>query len=116
MTLDTERVPDVEYRGKVRDRDPETSWAAAGSQTRHGNASLRGHIVAVLRRKGALTHDEIYAQYLALNTESPDLHPMATPQSVRTRTSELHVAGTIRPTGAKRPSNTGKPAQLWELT
>lgn len=111
-------MPDVEFRGLVRDRDPETSWTAANLQTHNKSQALHRDILWILNTAGPLTDDEIAARYLVLVTEWPMLYRWATPQSLRTRRREM-VDGRrgssvcVRDTGEKRDSANGGPSTVW---
>lgn len=108
-------TPDTDYRGKVRDRDPDTSWDAAAGQTRTKTWFLREEVYAILEHHGPMTDDELFAFRETLRSTRPDDHSPATPQSVRSRRSELHYLGRVVWTGDKRPSANGHPSNLWAV-
>lgn len=110
----------VEYRGKVRGRDRETSWEAAKAQTNTKTAALQIRIYESLLSRGPATHEELLIR----------LGGTATPSGIRTRAHELEVAGWVRPQDVDdegelilagehgsgiltRPTLAGKPATVW---
>lgn len=106
-------IPDVEYKGIVRTRDPETSWFAASQQTKSRSAILRADIHWILTVVGPLNDSEIVARYDAAQMLDPLRYRNATPQSVRTRRHELEVVGLVADTDTKRPSEHGGPSTVW---
>lgn len=104
----TEGAPEaVEYRGKVRPRDRETSWDAASAQTNDKTGALQVLVYEALRGNGPMTHGGI------ISALSRDGHAI-TESGVRTRTAELLHAGWVRAVeGRKGVSPTGRPATLW---
>lgn len=108
----------VEYRGKVRARDRDTSWEAAAAQTNTKTAALQQRIYLSLRDHGPATHEELLIR----------LGGTATPSGIRTRSHELEVAGWVReertpdpsdPSSTpryltvKRPTLSGHPSTVW---
>ncbi|PZF63333.1 hypothetical protein DEI81_07965 [Curtobacterium sp. MCBD17_013] len=102
------------YDGKVRDRSPETSWDAAGRQTDDKTSQVAATIRVLLGARGPLTHEQLVDEYDRYVEGRPWLRRV-TPQNVRTRTAAMHHAGTIRPTGERRPTRAGSFATVWEL-
>jgi hypothetical protein len=107
-------TPDVEYRGKVRGHDPDTSWKAAKRQTRGNTARLQDHLWNLLVRYGPMTDDELWSRYVKQSSRSPVRYRWASPASVRTRRHELGVAGRVRDLLEERPSALGFPSALRE--
>lgn len=108
-------IPDVEYKGIVRGRDPETSWFAASQQTKSKSAVLRDDIEWILRIAGPLNDTEIMDRYDTAQLYDPMRYRTATPQSIRTRRHELEVKGVVVATGTKRPSEHGGPSTVWRV-
>lgn len=106
-------IPDVDYAGTVRARDPESSWEAADQQTRSKSQMVRDRIVELLAEHGPMTDEQIYDRYKAMMALATGW-PMATPQSVRTRRKELELAGKVRWTGLRGRSQYGNPSNEWE--
>lgn len=77
-----------------------TSQAAA--QTIDAS-TLRGQVLALLRRKGPLTADQC-ASELRLS-----------PFSIRPRLTELQRAGKAEDSGLRRPNNSGRNAIVWQV-
>lgn len=117
----TEAAPDtVEYRGKVRARDRETSWDAASAQTNTKTAALQILIYRELLEHGPKTDEELLIRLARLQPVSPS--------GIRTRRHELEVAGWVReervpdPTDpsptpryltVKRDTLNGHPSTVW---
>lgn len=112
----TPPTPDTEYAGKVRHRDPETSWEAAGKQTKSKTQQLQDHLEGILSTSGPMTDDELLAHYEKLRDLRPRRYRDVTPQSVRSRRSELRAAGRVEDSGTKRPSSNGGPSIVWQAT
>jgi hypothetical protein len=118
MDTMTRPLNDVDFRGLVRDRDPETSWTAANLQTNAKSHKLHRDILWILRTNGPLTDDQIAERYLVLVKVWPMFYDWATPQSLRTRRSEM-VHGTrgsavcVVATGEKRASANNGPSKVW---
>lgn len=96
----------LDYRGKVRARDRETSWIAASAQTTTKTAALQILIYELLIDSGPLTDDAIRAQLTA------DGHHV-TPSGIRTRRHELFLAGWVVATDKRGLSEMGSPATVW---
>lgn len=95
----------VEYRGKVRPRDRETSWEAAGEQTNTKSAILQKQLYALLLIQPR-THDELHAELCREGVA-------CSPSGVRTRMHELEIAGWVSATTDRRPSDLGGPSTVW---
>lgn len=117
-------APDVEYEGKVRARDPETSWDAAAKQTRGNTQRLQDELLALFETFGPMTDDELIERRKQYYLEAESVYDpngtnpapfYATPQSIRSRRSELVTAGKVVWTGDKRTSNHGGPSRVWRL-
>jgi len=110
----------VDFEGKVRARDPETSWDAAKRQTRVRGEKLRAEIVLILDVVGPMTDDELYAFRERIRPSLPTWKA-ASPQSIRSRRNELKLANRVREARdadgdyLTRPSNMGNRSQVWEL-
>ena len=98
----------LDLRGKVRDRDPETSWAAAASISLAKYGQVKQAVLAILEAEGPLTHDGIFKAYEKAGGTR-------TAQRVRTATKELHLAGLVRPSNVAGISDHGGDSQRWEL-
>jgi hypothetical protein len=87
-TQATDAAPEaVEYRGKVRARDRETSWEAASAQTNTKTAALQILIYRELLRDPK-TDEELLISLGRLQPVSPS--------GIRTRRHELELAGWVR--------------------
>lgn len=108
------RLPDTApYDGKVRDRDPETSWDAAAINPADWS-ELQSEVVSILRDRGPLTDEAIYREYIVRRR-----HNGAKPrreQRVRTARHELQLSDFV--TQSKLPGKTasGRTATVWKLT
>jgi hypothetical protein len=100
------------YTGKVRSRDPESSWDAAARQTESRVTAVQTGILAVLRRYGPLSDEQIADRYEAMAWLDPDM-PKATGSSLRTRRKELELAGRVTATGTRVRTRTGSTAMTW---
>lgn len=107
-------IPDTEFRGKVRAYDSDTSWEAAGKQTRTKTRILRGHLLWILRGTVPMTDDKLIEVYGALRSANPTKYAEATPQSIRSRRNELTIAGDVVWTGQREPSSNGGPSNVWK--
>jgi len=103
-----------QFDGIVRDRDPETSWDAAARQTDERVNHLQAAISVILGTRGPLTDEQLVDEYDAYRASRPRVLAV-TPQSIRTRRHELHVAGKVRPTGQRRATRSGSSGTVWEL-
>lgn len=117
QTPATDGAPEaVEYRGKVRPRDRDTSWDAASAQTNTKTGALQALLYEILRERGPRTHDE-------LMLELDGIQQPYSPSGVRTRMRELELAGWVRAVAIlegehagevlKRKSANGHPATVW---
>jgi len=110
MTLQTAAMsgaPEtVELAGKVRARDRETSWQAASAQTNGKTAALQVYIYNLLYHYGPRTDDELRASLRMRDFAH-------TRSGVSTRRSELELAGWVRATDERRPSDAGKASTVW---
>ncbi|WP_020077208.1 hypothetical protein [Cryocola sp. 340MFSha3.1] len=103
----------TEFRGKVRDRDPEPSWDAAELQTEDRVARVQAGILAVLmNHPTGLSDEQIVDHYEAQRFLHPSL-PNVTAQSLRTRRKALQVEGRVRATGRRVPTRHGATAAVW---
>lgn len=108
------RIPDLTpFEGKVRDRDPETSWNAAAINPDDWS-ELQSEVVDILRDRGPLTDEAIYREYVARRRHHA-LKPRRE-QRVRTARKELQLGGFV--TVSKLPGRTasGRNATVWKLT
>jgi len=96
----------VELAGKVRARDRETSWEAASAQTNGKTAELQRRIYWLLLAGGPLTDDELRAKLRRGSIPH-------TRSGVSTRRFELELAGWVKATDARRPSDAGKASTVW---
>jgi hypothetical protein len=104
-------MADVEFRGKVRDRDPESSWEAAASQTRGKVSVVKTAVFALLAAPGH-TDESLYAAYLAY-CDGHSSMPRVSPQSVRTRRAELVQQGLVKDSGRLGRSERGNKSIIW---
>ncbi|OIH95097.1 hypothetical protein [Curtobacterium sp. MCBA15_001] len=102
------------YDGRVRDRDPDTSWAAADQQSDGKTSQVVATIRVLLGSRGPLTHEELVDAYAEYGAEKPWVKTV-TAQSIRTRTAEMHRRAEVRDTGQRRPTKAGGSAAVWEL-
>lgn len=101
-TQATDAEPEaVEYRGKVRARDRETSWDAASAQTNTKTAALQILIYRELLEHGPKTDEELLIRLARLQPVSPS--------GIRTRRHELEVAGWVTEHRVERPAKVGMP-------
>jgi hypothetical protein len=107
-------MTDVHYNGRVRDRSPDTSWAAADQLTDDKVSQVAATIRVLLGSRGPLTQEQLVEAYDEYARQRSWIRPV-TPQNIRTRAAELHHAGKIRDTGTRRPTRSGGSAAVWEL-
>lgn len=103
----------VDFRGKVRDRDPDTSWDAAELQTDQRISAVQAAIVTLLERCPS-TDEDLVDTYEAQRFMDPEV-PNVTPQSIRSRRNELHIAGRVVDSGIRGRTRTGRKAVVWAL-
>ena len=98
MTLSPGSIPDVEYAGKVRGTDPDTSWEAAGQMSRAQEVVVLDAIPLLLAEHGPLTHEQLHEKYRENGgTRSENRIRTATAQLVREgRVKALPELGTTR--------------------
>jgi hypothetical protein len=102
----------TEYRGKVRARDPETSWEAAARQTPTKTAALRARIYEALSGR-PMTDEELLISAGRITSTSPS--------GVRTRRHELVLAGFVSELRdddgqtVKRDTLGGSPSIVWQV-
>jgi hypothetical protein len=111
-------MSDVDYRGKVRTRAgvlaPETSWAAAGKQTRMKVDLVKSSILALLAIHGPTIDEELVDLYAAHQFMHPRL-PMVTDQSIRTRRADLVHQGLVVDSGLRGRTRLGNSAVRWDV-
>lgn len=94
----------------TRTGDPATSFAAAET-VKPNLSALKQWILDALRRRGPMTHEEMYEAYFM---EWPGRHHKE--QSVRSRCNELvKDAGLVIDSGERRKMRDGNMAVVWEL-
>lgn len=108
-------MTDVVYEGKVRARNPDTSWDAAARQTETKIEALRRTIVFLLATGGDMTDEGLVDAYAELRETRPELVD-ATPQSIRTRRHEALVDGRVRDTGRRARTRSGSTGAIWGIT
>lgn len=86
---------------KARSTDPETSKAAAESVEAWVQDDA---LLCKFAKHGPLNDDELAA-----------VCPSWYPPTLKSSRSRLSKRGLLVPTGEKRPSNRGKPMQVWRL-
>lgn len=101
------------YSGKVRARDPETSWSAAALQTDTRAEQIKAVIVDLLMVHGPLTDEQLVDRYDAAVFMRDA--PAATPQNVRTRRKALELDGRVRSTGRRARTRSGSTATVWAV-
>jgi len=89
----------------ARTTDPSTSHEAAASIT--GLRERQRRILEILRASDGMTDEELVAAYVRSDA------PYQTPQSVRSRRSELRDLGLVRDTSRRRPMRSGRQAIVW---
>lgn len=104
----------LEYRGKVRERDPEASWEAAARQTTQKVELIRSTICTLLGTHGPMTDEQLVDRFEAYAWLNPSV-PNVTPQSIRTRRKALNVEGLVRDTGNRGRTRTGNTATIWAV-
>lgn len=102
----------IDYHGKVRDRDPDSSWEAAGRQTDSRVGELKAVILTLFRQFGSMSDEALVDRYEAHRWLNPGV-PQVTPQSIRTRRHELTVAGTVFDTRMRGTTRTGSSCTIW---
>jgi hypothetical protein len=102
------------YDGRVRDRDPDTSWAAADQLTDEKTSQVVSTIRVLLGSRGPLTHEQLVDAYDEYAADKPWIRSV-TAQNIRTRAAELHRRAEVRDTGLRRPTKAGGSAAVWEL-
>lgn len=107
-------MSEVELRGKVRDRDRDTSWDAAARQTDARTATVKSTVITMLRRYGAMTDEQLFDRYEAAAYMDLDI-PKVTAASVRTRRHELHVESKVTDTGRRDRTRAGSTAIVWAV-
>ena len=128
-------VAEVDFTGKVRATDPDTSWDAAKRQTNSRTNRLKAEIVVLLSVAGPMNDGEIqkFREQVRFDNHGRSTNwAHATAQSVRSRRASLVAEGKVRPlmgetpplrpdgTRAetpvvKRPSENGNPSTVWEI-
>lgn len=98
----------VPLEGKVRHRDPDTSWNVA-SVDPGSWSSLQTAIVDILREHGPLTDEELHREYLAHAYET------RSPQRIRTARKELEVAKIVRRADLVGRTRYGNRSIKWEV-
>lgn len=100
----------IDLHGKVRDRDPDTSWNAAAQINTVSWSELQENILAILRDRGPSTDDEIFHEYMVRSL------PRRTPQRLRTARQELTLAGAISESNVVGLSRYGNSSKRWEAS
>lgn len=111
MSPDT--TPDVDYAGKVRATDPDTSWLAASLQSRSKTEQLQDHLYEILLTSGPMNDDALFHKYEKLRDLQPRRFRDTTKTAVRTRRKELQRAGRVEDNKTKAPSDAGGPSTVW---
>jgi len=102
----------TEFKGKVRARDPETSWESAARQTPTKTAALRARIYEALSGR-PMTDEELLISAGRITSTSPS--------GVRTRRHELVLAGFVSELRdddgqtVKRDTLGGSPSIVWQV-
>jgi hypothetical protein len=102
-----------EPRKLVRRNDPDTSWEAAISASSKNFKALYTDILRVLQQVSSHLTGLTDEQLVSILTKT--LGRSYSPSGVRTRRSELVDAGWVRDSGARHPTQSGKPAIVWEF-
>ena len=102
------------YDGRVRDRDPDTSWAAADQLTDEKTSQVAATVRVLLGSRGPLTHEELVDAYGEYAADKPWIRTV-TAQNIRTRVAEMHRRAEVRDSGQRRPTKAGGSAAVWEL-
>ena len=89
--------------------DPPTSHAAASTVPKVWLIQTR--IIQILEQHGPCTHEEIRDRYLHAHGRGPG----SSGTSIRTRTSELVKAGTVRAVDRAGVTRSGYPATRWDV-
>lgn len=104
----------VEYAGRVRARDPETSWDAAARQDESKADLVEGVIATLLITYGPLTDEELVDRFEAHAFMHTGV-PRVTAQNIRTRRKALQLAGQVQDTGRRAPTRAGSTATVWAI-
>jgi hypothetical protein len=95
------------WGARARVSDPVTSHLAARSVS--NTMLVQERIVALYRRFGAMTDEELCAMF--------DARPVwASPSSIRSRRAELVAAGVVVNTGRRRRTVSGRQAIVWDIS
>lgn len=108
-TSEASEMAQLLLRARARSRDRKTSEEAADSVT--AMTSKRKAVLDVLKRNGRLTDPQLVMLYEANYGEHSLLHQ--TPQSIRSRRSELVRMGYVRAFG-KTSMDKGRNYTVWE--
>lgn len=95
------------YGGRVRTRDPRTSWDVAPIDDDELTA-LKRAILALLAERPR-TDSALIIGYAAAG------HPFRTPQRIRTARAELVRKARVRDSGRDAPSPYGNRSTVWEI-
>ena len=91
----------------ARWNDPSTSRLAAESVTLEKLSQVQERVLSIVRMHGPLTDEELENRYL-------DLWPgSASPQSIRSRRSELARKGLVTRLGRLGETSWGRPCAIW---
>lgn len=106
----------TDFHGKVRARDPETSWDAAAEQTEEHVSRVQRSLYSLLVDYGPMTDDELWKEWERHRSWSETLYPQVTQQRLRSARSELRTQGKVIDSGRKGVSPTGRAATIWQAS
>jgi hypothetical protein len=103
----------TEFKGLVRDRDPESSWDAAAMQDASRVEQVKAAILTILLiNKRGLSDEQIADHYEARRFAHPSM-PAVTDQRLRTVRKALQLEGKVRATGERIATRHGATATVW---
>jgi hypothetical protein len=102
----------VEFAGKVRGRDPASSWDAAGQQSEEKLNRVQSTILNLYRRYGPMIDEQLCERYIEHERKDSTIQ-WATAQSIRSRRHELLVKGFCVDTGNQGRTTLGNSATIY---
>jgi hypothetical protein len=108
-------IPKTDPNMVTRSRDPQTSHDAGAEQTPFKTTPLMDDILSLFRVRGEMTLEELVLAYQEYQRAFPDVVGLNTEQSIRSRASELRVAGLLKDTGETKLNTRNRRAMLLAL-
>ena len=107
-------VDDMADRARARGSDPATSRTAADSID--DLSDRQSAVLFCLFEHGPMTDADMASSYPGLVERFPDLYPPQSPQSLRSRRSELVRAGHVIDSGQVGRSEYGRECIIWKAS